>query len=124
MRPSLLLFGLAFCAALAGFEAIADGDLLSLRHNPFTRPPVLAPKPPPPPLAVLPAADEVELELSATMVSDNAPMAIVAGELLAIGDRIQGFELVRVLEGKAEFVRDGRRFTFEIDNGRKLEDLQ
>ena len=127
MRPSLVFYLLAFGAALFVFEAAAANELLTLRHNPFNRPEVLAPKPPPPPApppAVIESPDEIELVVSATMVSKHAPMAIVDGELLAIGDSIRGMKLVRVLEGKAVFSRDGRRYTFEIDNGRKLGDLQ
>ena len=126
MRPSLVFYLLAFGAALFVFETAAAGDLLTLRHNPFTRPEVLKPKPPPPtpPQAVIEDPDEIELVVSATMVSQNAPMAIVDGELLAVGDRIRGLKLVAVREGQAIFYRNGRRYVFEIDNGRKLEDLQ
>ncbi len=127
MRPSLVIYLLAFGAALFVFEAAATGELLTLRNNPFTRPAVLKPKPPPPPESEQPVfgdSDEIELVVSATMVSQNAPMAIVDGELLAVGDRIRGLELVAVGEGRAIFYRNGRRYVFEIDNGRKLEDLQ
>ncbi len=125
MRPSLVFYLLAFGAALFVFEAAAADELLTLRHNPFTRPAVLKPKPPPPaPQAVAEDPDEVELILSATMVSQNAPMAIVDGELLAVGDRIRGLKLIAVGEGRAIFYRDGRRYVFEIDNGRRLGDLQ
>ncbi len=127
MRPSLVFYLLAFGAALFVFEATATSELLTLRHNPFTRPEALKPKPPPPPAppqALLEAPEEIELIVSATMVSKHAPMAIVDGELLAVGDRIRGLKLVAVREGKVVFYRDGRRYVFEIDNGRKLGDLQ
>ncbi len=125
MRPSLVFYLIAFGAALFVFEAAAAGEMLTLRHNPFTRPEVLKPKPlPPPTQPEFEDPDEIELVVSATMVSQNAPMAIVDGELLAVGDRIRGLKLVAVREGRAIFYRDGRRYVFEIDNGRKLEDLQ
>lgn len=125
MRPSVVFYLLAFGAALFVFEAAAAGELLTLRHNPFTRPEVLKPKPPPPrPQPVVEEPEDIELVVSATMVSQNSPMAIVDGELLAVGDRIRGLKLVAVREGKAIFYRNGRRYVFEIDNGRKLEDLQ
>jgi hypothetical protein len=76
------------------------------------------PPPPPPPVAikaVLPP-EEVILDLSATMVSATKPMVVVDGELLAIGDKIEGFELIAVLEGRAVFARDGREFSFAIDD--------
>ena len=43
-------------------------------------------------------------------------MAVVDGELLGIGDRISGFKLIAVMEGKAVFRRNGRKFTFEIND--------
>lgn len=111
-RATLLLLG---CQATASVMA-ADNDRLSLLNNPFTRPEILKPKPPPPPAprVILPP-EQVELELTATMVSETAPMVVVNGELLALGDKIEGLKLIAVMEHKAVFTRDGRKFTFEIE---------
>ena len=43
-------------------------------------------------------------------------MVVVEGELLGIGEKIDGFKLIAVMEGKAIFRRNGRKFTFEIDD--------
>ena len=63
---------------------IADTELLILDFNPFTRPDILKKKPPQRakviPRATPPPA-EIELELTATMVSKHAPMVIVNGEM-------------------------------------------
>ena len=92
--------------------------MLLLGNNPFTRPQVLKPRPPPSPASrpeVILPPEEVELELSATMVSENAPMVVVNGEMLALGEKIEGLTLIAVMEHRAVFTRDGRKFTFEIE---------
>lgn len=122
MRPRspgfLILLG-SLCWLSAG---AADTGMLTLQSNPFTRPEVLKPKPPPPPapapVVVLPP-EQVKLKLTATMVSDTAPMAIVDGELLAIGDRKEGLKLIAVMEGKAVFARGGKKYSFEIEDGQQ-----
>ncbi len=111
-RAMLLLLG---CQAAASVMA-ADDARLSLLNNPFTRPEILKPKPPPPPAprVILPP-EQVELELTATMVSETAPMVVVNGELLALGEKIEGLKLIKVMEHKAVFTRGGRKFTVEIE---------
>ena len=112
-RPLLALLIAAVCSTAFGADS---EDLLVLRKNPFNRPPIVkAPPPPPPrPPAVVVPPEEVELNLSATMVSKMAPMVVVEGELLGIGDSIRGLRLIAVMEGRAMFVRDGKKFSFEI----------
>jgi len=91
--------------------------MLTLLNNPFTRPEVLKLKPPPPaprPEVVILPPEEVELELTATMVSKVAPMVVVDGKLLALGEEVEGMKLIAVLEGKAVFARDGKKYSFEI----------
>ena len=106
----------AWCPAGA-----AAADLLRLENNPFSRPEVLKPRPPTPPpraKAVKPVLlpEEVELNLSATMVSATNPMVVVDGELLAVGDRIEGLKLIAVFEGRAVFTRYGKKYSFEIND--------
>lgn len=120
MRPSLLLV-IAALSLPSIPAAVAETGLLTLRNNPFSRPEVLKPKPPPPPapvVAVTPPPEEVELELTATMVSETNPMVMVDGELLGLGDRIEGLKLIAVFEGRAVFARNGRKYSFEISGGR------
>ena len=57
--------------------AIADSPLLTLTNNPFTRPQMLKVKPAPVKVQVVRKTEPVDLDLTATMVSDNAPMIIV-----------------------------------------------
>jgi len=118
MAPRLRIILLALCSALSipGFSA--DAELLTLRNNPFSRPEIFNKPPPPPrvaPVVVVPPEDVV-LNLSATMVSETAPMVVVDGELLAIGDKIEGMKLIAVKEGEATFTRAGKQFSFTIVN--------
>lgn len=100
----------------------AETSILSLQNNPFTRPEVLKPKPPPPPaprpVVVIPP-EEIELDLTATMVSGTRPMVVVDGKLLGIGEKIQGLKLIAVMEGKAVFARGSRKYSFEINEGQR-----
>jgi hypothetical protein len=121
MRPRLIVILIVLTCSPWITATAAETSLLTLQKNPFTRPQVLKPKPPPPPapVVVIPP-EEVELNLTATMVSDTAPMAVVGDKLLAIGDRIEGLKLIAVMEGKAVFARGGKKYSFEIDTaGRK-----
>ena len=43
-------------------------------------------------------------------------MVVVDGELLAIGDKIEGMKLIAVKEGEATFTRAGKQFSFTIVN--------
>jgi hypothetical protein len=98
----------------------AEAELQTLRKNPFSQPEVVKTPPPPPPVVakiVLPA-EEVILDLTATMVSATNPMVVVDGELLAIGDRIEGLKLIAVMEGSAIFSRGGKKYSFAIDDRR------
>ena len=96
----------------------AQDSLLRLSNNPFNRPEVLNRPPPPPPppvrrpVAVVP--EKVELDLTATMVSETAPMVVVDGELLGIGEKIEGLKLIAVMEGRAIFSRGRKKYSFSI----------
>jgi len=121
MRPRLYAALVALGCLTCGSSAAAETSLLTLQNNPFTRPEVLKPKPPPAsaPIVVLPP-EQIALVLTATMVSETMPMVVVDGELLKIGDKIEGLKLIAVMEGKAVFARGGKKYSFEIDTpGRK-----
>ena len=109
--------------AIAGFmfasSLVAQPELMSLRNNPFDRPEILeehtaAPTTSPVDSAAALAPEEIVLDLTATLVSENAPMVVVDGERLALGEKIEGFKLVAVMEGKAVFTRAGKKYSFTI----------
>ena len=117
MRPDVgVAIAFIICVSWIGVS-IADTEILTLRNNPFSRPEIVKAPPPAPAPVFDPLArgDQIELKLTATMVSDTTPMAVVDGELIGIGDRIQGLKLIAVMEGKVVFRGKGRKFTFEID---------
>jgi hypothetical protein len=120
MSPDARAILLAISCACFASNLVAAPDLLSLRNNPFSRPEIVNAPPPPPPVApivVLPP-EEVVLDLTATMVSKTVPMVIVDGELLAIGDEIEGLKLIEVMEGRAVFARAGKKYSFMIADDR------
>lgn len=47
-------------------------------------------------------------------MSENDPLAVVGGRILAIGDQIQGYRLVTVREGEAVFSGGGGRLTLTV----------
>ena len=115
MRLESLSSGLlVMTALLLTPPAMADVQLLSLRNNPFTRPPVFEKKPPPSSPVVVEKVEPVDLELTATMVSDSASMVIVDGELIAVGESFKGMKLLKVMEGRAVFTGTGKKITYEI----------
>ena len=115
MTPRLFTYLLALWALGAVPAFGAESVILSLSNNPFSRPEIFnAPPPPPVREAVELPPEQVELNLTATMVSEIAPMVVVDGELLAIGDKIEGLKLIAVKEGEAIFTRAGKKFSFTI----------
>jgi len=115
MRPDLMLTIIALGCVIFISTARSETMLLTLQSNPFSRPDSLKAVPPPPPPPVVVPPEEVELELTATLVSETAPMVVVNGKLLAPGEFIEGLKLVAIYEGRAVFTRGGKRFVFEIE---------
>lgn len=106
-----------FTGMLLGSASYADEHLIKLQNNPFRLPEIVTRKPEPVVVQVVPVVVEpeaVELDLIATLVSENNPMVIVNGELLAIGEEIDGLRLLLVREGEAVFSAKGKRYTFSI----------
>ena len=121
MRPRIVTITGAILCLCSVSSLAAEAELQTLRKNPFSQPEVVNKPPPPPPVVaevVLPA-EEVKLDLSATMVSATNPMVVVDGELLAIGDRIEGLKLIAVMEGSAVFTRGGKKYSFAVDDQRE-----
>ena len=112
MRPRLYAIMVSLVCATWGSAQAAETSMLTLQNNPFTRPEVPAPTPAP---IVRVPPEEIKLVLTATMVSETAPMAVVDGQLLAIGERIEGMKLIAVMEGRAVFARGGKKYSFEIE---------
>jgi hypothetical protein len=121
MRPRIVTITGVILYLCSVSTLATEVELLTLRKNPFSQPAVVNKPPPPPPVVakvVLPA-EEVKLDLSATMVSATNPMVVVDGELLAIGDKIEGLKLIVVTEGSAVFTRGGKKYSFAVDDQRE-----
>ena len=121
MRPRIVTITGAILYLCSVSSLAVEVELLTLRKNPFSQPEVVNKPPPPPPVAakvVLPV-EEVKLDLSATMVSATNPMVVVDGELLAIGDQIEGLKLIAVMEGSAVFTRGGKKYSFAVNDQRE-----
>jgi hypothetical protein len=111
---------LAALAVLTAAPAAAAG--LALRHDPF-RPAAVRVQPPPP--AAVPAAESPvamgaavwHAQLRAVLVDGARSLANVDGVMVPLGGEVDGFRLVGVDEGRAVFVRDGRRFELTLDGG-------
>lgn len=121
MVPRFMIGVGASCGLLLATAVAAQDALMSLSKNPFSQPEILnAPPPlPPAPVKVVLPPEEIRLELTATMVSETAPMVVVDGELLTIGEKIEGFKLIAVKEGVAVFRRGGKNYSFEIESGER-----
>ncbi len=103
-------------------NAVADDVSMTLAYNPFSKPAMLA-------VPAEKAAKQEEVvaqtiapQLTATLVSAHAPLVIVGGEMLGIGDEIDGYRLLTVEEGSAVFQKNAKRHTFVLDgNGVDVE---
>lgn len=107
---------LALSSLLFASIVSAEPGLQTLQKNPFSRPDILKAKPRSQTRlknVVIPP-EEIELDLTATMVSETSPMVVVDGEFLTIGDKIEGFKLIAVMEGKAIFTQGGKRYSFSV----------
>ncbi len=81
-------------------------------HNPFTRPQYLG-------AAVSNrsaqrADGNAVLDLRATMSAGTQSLVNVAGEFYGLGDEIDGYRLLSVGDGKAVFLKNGRKVTMTV----------
>ena len=110
---ALILVGLLVTAWPPGSFA----GVIELSRNPFSRPAAAdlsgarnknGGKP------TSPSSGAPALRVTATLVSDDNPMAMVNGKLVGIGERIRGARLVKVEEGAAWFEYRGRHLKYRI----------
>lgn len=59
-------------------------------------------------------AFQVNRELQATVVMDGGGFAVVDGQCLAVGDALEGFQLIRVTASQAVFQRGSERATLTL----------
>lgn len=120
--------------ALAASSAAAQPPPRKLAHDPFERrvaqqlvrqaglrPAVATPSTDGAP-ASSPAALQAPVlaaELRAVMIGGMRPLVNLGGKILGIGDSVEGFRLVEVLERGAVFTRDGIRVELALGRNRE-----
>lgn len=103
-----LWFAALACAAPAW---AAEPPTLALRHDPFTRPVATASGG----LAGAAPADTAwQPALRAVVVAGPRSSALVDGQVLELGDELDGYRLIQVLPDKAIFKKRGRRFELSV----------
>lgn len=109
-RASLLI-------ALAALPGLAAADLEPLRHDPFAVPAATRPSPPVIASVVEPPALVWRPKLSAVVVAGSRSMVSIDGRVVALGEQIDGYQLVQVEEQRAAFAKNGVRFELKMDGG-------
>ncbi len=113
VRPGWLLV-LAACA-LPAFAA--DG----LSHDPFVRPPLTAPGAPLQNQAGGKRLAGPEApwnpKLTAVMVAGKDSLVDIDGRIINIGEEIDGYYLIKVMEGEAVFRKKNRRVVLKVRPG-------
>lgn len=117
MKPTLSSAPLAaLLVLLATLPATAgDGPPVLLRHDPFRRPaPPLSPLSPRTvdPAAAAPAAWQPTLR--GVLLAGAGSLANVDGQMVGIGERIEGHRLLSVSDRQAIFEKDGRRIVLDM----------
>lgn len=108
-------YGVACCALIAACTAatgMAD-EAPPITLNPFARPPsvTIAEEKSPTALAT---SRRVTMDLRATMVGERGSLANVAGKIISPGETVEGFQLLRVYDDRAEFEIQGERVTVYV----------
>lgn len=93
--------------------AMAD-EPPGIEHNPFTRPEIVEPAQASMEAAAEPGSAAAPLALRITMVSSQQRLAKVGDQILAPGDEVQGYRLLRVYENHAVFERQGNELTIYV----------
>lgn len=106
--PVLILLG---CLPSTG--TAEDATLYRLRRNPFD---FSAINPPKKVVDQVVATEEPTpfFELRATLVSARQSMANLNGEMLMVGDKIEGYRLQKIGENSVVLEKDGKKITVSI----------
>jgi hypothetical protein len=95
---------------------LADDSSVTLRHNPFRQPDLSMPtsKTPDVKAEAEPEAKAPDPVLRATLSLGRASLADVDGDIIGIGEEVNGYRLLAVNEGSAVFSKDGKRLEFSV----------
>lgn len=103
---ALVLAG-ALCATCRAEE---DAPLHQLRRDPFDFSAIIPPEPEMAP-GPTPAEQAVTFELRATLVAKHRSLANLNGEILGVGDEIDGYRLRRIDEDQVVLEKAGKQIT-------------
>ena len=103
-----------FIALLIASASAAEQNKKYLTKNPFVKPKNIEVKANKPSANSLPQTQDVELSLRATLTSPNHSIANVNGEMLSVGDEIEGHKLINIEIGKATLLRGKETITLEV----------
>lgn len=112
-RVSALAFAPTLLVASVGW---ASEPIPSLRFNPFKPPAHSLPTPQAKERRVADRATSWSPKLRATLLSENQSLVNIDGELLALGDEVQGYALVKIEERRAVLERHGQRTVLTLDD--------
>ena len=116
VRAALLLLALPFAVLATDMPTGAhENPAPSLHIDPFERPELLTRPPPERVQAVVetapaPPPGPWKPELRAVMLAGHASVANVAGQLVGMGEEVDGHRLLEVTERRAVFEKDGILF--------------
>lgn len=97
------------CVAAQGIAA----EPPQIRLNPFARPAsivIVDDRP----QSVIDVGSRAAMDLRATMVSEHGSLANIAGKIISPGESVQGYQLVRVHEDRADFEFQGELVTIYV----------
>ena len=93
-----------------------------LHSDPFEKPDLLLRQNQELVLETLPEEDSWKPRLRATMRSGNGAMVNIDGDVIAIGEEINGFRLLEVQERSAVFSKNGERIPVSLDDAVEFEE--
>ncbi len=110
-----------FCLTM--IEPLAAEQYSRLQYDPFNRPDFeTLPKPIEAKIEKPKQPEVWDARLFATMRSGQHSLANVNGNIIAIGESIDGYRLIEVHERIAVFMNDGKRYELDLDGTNKEND--
>ncbi len=101
-------FFIAFCL---WFTPLLTATGYELKHNPFHNP-IEASRS----NNLKPSVSVESLNLKATLISSLDAYANISGEILQVGDMVDGYRIEKITEGKVIFSMGGQTFTKSLED--------
>lgn len=112
MKRAVYTIGPGLAAMLLASQTWA-AEVETLHHDPFRHPllhrTISAAK-----KSKNPHVAGRKLQLRATLVADKQSLANINGKIVSLGNRIEGFRLVKIQQGKVMLLKNGRQLTLTI----------